>query len=129
MRIEVDFPGGKRVDAHFKNFTVQTDQPAELGGEAGAPTPFAYFLSSIATCAGIFALTFCQKRGLDTEGLKLTAEFTRDPETKRLTDVELNLKLPKNFPEKYVKPIIRTMEQCSVKKALHSPPDFKLSAS
>ncbi|WP_091348654.1 OsmC family protein [Anaerobranca gottschalkii] len=41
------------------------------GGEGSAPTPFDLFLSSIATCAGVYALGFCQSKGLSTEGLKL----------------------------------------------------------
>ncbi len=27
MEMIIDFPGGSRVDAHFGNFTVATDQP------------------------------------------------------------------------------------------------------
>ena len=57
MEMMIDFPGGARVDAHFGPFTVQTDQ------NGAAPTPFALFLSSIGTCAGIYVLGFCQQRG------------------------------------------------------------------
>ena len=64
MEMIIDFPGGSRVDAHFGPFTVATDQPPV----ASAPTPFAVFLSSIGTCAGIYVLGFCQQRGIPTEG-------------------------------------------------------------
>ena len=64
MEMIIDFPGGARVDAHFANFTVNTDQPAIGGGEGSAPTPFAVFLSSLGTCAGIYVLVFCRQRGL-----------------------------------------------------------------
>ena len=30
----IDFPGGARVDAHFGDFDVQTDQPP-MGGGSG----------------------------------------------------------------------------------------------
>ena len=36
--IDVRFPGGKRVDTVFKNFTIATDQPQEEGGKHGAGT-------------------------------------------------------------------------------------------
>ena len=49
MEMLIDFPGGSRVDAHFGPFAVATDQPPA----SGAPTPFALFLASIGTCAGI----------------------------------------------------------------------------
>ncbi len=69
--IEVSFPGGKKVDASIKGFTIPTDQPISSGGEGSAPSPFDLFLSSIATCAGIYALGFCESKGIDTTGLKL----------------------------------------------------------
>ena len=59
MELLIDFPGGSRVDAHFGGFTVASDQPPA----ASAPTPFALFLSSIGTCAGIYVLGFCRQRG------------------------------------------------------------------
>ena len=58
MEMVIDFPGGKRVDAHFGPFTVMTDQPPQGGGMGSAPTPFATFLASIGTCAGIYVLGF-----------------------------------------------------------------------
>ena len=58
MEMIVDFPGGARVDAHFGPYTVATDQPTMGGGTGSAPTPFAVFLASIATCAGIYVLGY-----------------------------------------------------------------------
>jgi ribosomal protein S12 methylthiotransferase accessory factor len=53
MEMTIDFPGGARVDAHFGSYIVTTDQPLHGGGQGLAPTPFATFLASIGTCAGI----------------------------------------------------------------------------
>ena len=64
MEMVIDFPGGSRVDAHFGDFTVATDQPPI----ASAPSPFEIFLASIGTCAGIYVMGFCQSRHLSTEG-------------------------------------------------------------
>ena len=33
MEMETSFPGGKRVDAKYKDFTIQTDQSVKYGGE------------------------------------------------------------------------------------------------
>lgn len=68
----MSFPGGKRVDAAFDGFTVQTDQLPQNGGEGTAPQPFDLFFVSLATCAGISALDYCQERGLPTGGLDVT---------------------------------------------------------
>jgi hypothetical protein len=62
MDITIRFPGGKRVDAHLGTHVVHTDQPIAGGGEDSAPAPFDLFLASLATCAGIYVLGFCQAR-------------------------------------------------------------------
>ena len=77
MEMMIDFPGGSRVDAHFGGFTVATDQPPA----ASAPTPFATFLASIGTCAGIYVLGFCQQRGLPTEDIRLVQRVHANPLT------------------------------------------------
>ncbi|HBF42893.1 MAG TPA: osmotically inducible protein OsmC, partial [Desulfobacteraceae bacterium] len=47
--IEVNFPGGKKVDGKIENMIIKTDQPVKDGGEGSAPEPFQFFLMSIAT--------------------------------------------------------------------------------
>lgn len=125
MHMHVTFPGGARVDAGFGGFEVPTDQPEKAGGQGSAPAPFDLFLASLATCAGYYALRFCQGRELDTEGLELDLVAQRDPETKDLT-IHLDLQLPEGFPDKYRPAIVRAMDQCAVKKALENPPAFEV---
>jgi putative redox protein len=72
MEMRVEFTGGTRVEARFGKHAVTTDQPLKDGGEDSAPSPFALFLASLATCAGYFVLKFCQSRGISTEGMYLT---------------------------------------------------------
>lgn len=126
MKMQVTFPGGARVDAGFQGFEVHTDQPEKSGGEGSAPAPFDLFLASLGTCAGYYALRFCQSRDLDTEGLELTLETVRDPATRRLSTLRLDLRLPEDFPEKYRSAIARAMDQCAVKKVLEDPPAFEV---
>ncbi|MBK6461828.1 MAG: OsmC family protein [Myxococcales bacterium] len=124
----VTFPGGKRVDAAFGPHVVRTDQSSAHGGAGSAPEPFELFLASLATCAGIYALGFCQARDLATEGLDLVQRATFDPTTKRLTRVDLVVTLPPDFPEKYRAAIVRAMEGCRVKKTLFDPPEVTVTA-
>lgn len=122
MEMEITFPGGARVDAVFGPHTVRTDQPAKGGGEDSAPTPFQLFLASIGTCAGIYVLGFCRQRGLPTAGVKLTQRLRVDPATGRVAEIDLEIRVPADFPEKYRDALVRAAEQCTVKKHLESPP-------
>jgi ribosomal protein S12 methylthiotransferase accessory factor len=128
MEMEITFPGGTRVDASFGPYVVRTDQPAAGGGEGSAPTPFALFLSSFGTCAGTYVLGFLRKRGLPTDGVKLVQRARRDPTTGMTDQVEIEILLPAEFPEKYREAIVRAAEQCVVKKHLEKPPAILVSA-
>jgi ribosomal protein S12 methylthiotransferase accessory factor len=123
MEILVDFPGGSRVDAHFGKFTVATDQPPM----AGAPTPFDLFLASIATCAGIYVLGFCQQRGLSTEGVQIIQHIHPNPANGMIDEIDLDILVPPAFPEKYRDSLVRSAELCKVKKHLEKPPKFNIT--
>ena len=102
MDMEVYFPGNKKVYANYKGFTVETDQPVGAGGDGTALAPFDFFLVSLGTCAGIFVLQFMQQRNLSTEGAGLAMRIAeRDPESHLITKIQLEIKLPADFPEKY----------------------------
>jgi ribosomal protein S12 methylthiotransferase accessory factor len=124
--IEIVFPGAKQVDARIGNFVIHTDQAEEAGGSASAPEPFDLFLASIATCAGIFALNFCQARNIDTQGLGLRMECERDPVRKLFSCMRLRLALPAGFPEKYRGGIVKAIELCTVKRHILDSPKFQV---
>ena len=128
MPMEVRFPGGVAVEAVHAGMTIRTDQPVAAGGGGSAPSPFDLFLASMATCAGFYALRFCQERGLPTEGLGVTMDWERSPETKLISRVRISVKLPEGFPEKYRAAILRATDQCAVKKHLVSPPAIDVEA-
>lgn len=128
MEYDISFGGGKKVNAHYNGFTIKTDQPVEDGGENTAPSPFDYFLSSIGTCAGVYVLSFCNARELSTENIKLSLKGIYNEEKKRLETVRITIDLPSDFPLKYEKVLLRTVEQCAVKKAIMDPPMFEISA-
>ncbi len=127
--MEITFPGGVAVAARHNNFTILTDQPVSSGGDNSAPSPFDLFLASLGTCAGFFALRFCQQRDLDTTGLRLTLTTERDEAAHRLTLVRIVLDLPPGFPEKYHAAILKATDQCAVKRAIDDPPRFEVVLS
>ncbi|MFN2159220.1 MAG: OsmC family protein [Anaerolineales bacterium] len=122
MEMVIDFPGGARVDASFGPFKIETDQPPV----SSAPTPFATFLASIGTCAGIYVLGFCQQRGIPTENIKLIQRVHRKNQNGMVGKIELEIQVPEDFPQKYLPSLIRSAELCAVKKHLEQPPEFEV---
>lgn len=127
--LNVEFPGGLRVNANLRDHVIETDQPIRAGGEGSAPSPFELFLGSIATCAGIYALGFCNSKGIATEGMSITMDLENNQETELISKINMDLKLPEGFPEKYKNAIINSMELCTVKKHLHTPPEFEITTT
>ena len=123
MELLIDFPGGSRVDAHFGSFTVATDQPPV----ASAPTPFALFLSSIGTCAGIYVLGFCRQRGLPADDIRIVERVHSNPYNGMVEQIDLEIQVPPSFPEKYRDSLIHSAELCAVKKHLEKPPKFEIT--
>lgn len=126
MEMVIDFPGGARVDAHFGPYTVPTDQPPMGGGSGSAPTPFAVFLASIGTCAGIYVLGFCNQRQLPTDGIRIVQRVESNRMTGLVEQIDLEIQVPPSFPEKYYQALVRSAEQCKVKQTLDNPPKFNV---
>ncbi|MHC1783711.1 MAG: OsmC family protein [Anaerolineaceae bacterium] len=126
MEMIISFPGGARVDASFGDFTVATDQPPSGGGEGSAPTPFAVFLSSIGTCAGIYVLGFCKQRQLPTDGIRIVQRIHMSPATGMVETIDLEIQVPESFPDKYYESLVRSANLCAVKKHLEHPPSFNV---
>lgn len=124
MSIKITFPGNKKVDAHINGYVVHTDQRVTDGGDGTAPAPFELFLASIGTCAGIYVLGFCESRGISPEGIEIEQRPIYDPIQRRIGKIELEIKVPAGFPEKYKDALVNVANLCAVKKALENPPSF-----
>lgn len=126
--MEIVFPENMKINAKFGNFEVLTDQKKKAGGDESAPEPFNLFLASIGTCAGIYVLSFCKERKIDTKGLKLILKTERDKKKRMLSKITIEIELPPGFPEKYKNAVIKSADLCSVKKHMFDPPEFEINA-
>lgn len=123
--VKVTFPGGKKVVTEIRDFKVVADQPESSGGDNSSPSPFEYFLSSIASCTGMTILVFCQNKGIDTSDLKMTLSTERD-EDGNVTKIITEVIKPKDFPKKYDGAIEHITKSCKVKKHIENPPEFEI---
>lgn len=126
MELLVTLHGGKRVSTKVGKHEIFTDQPEKSGGTDTAPAPYDLFLASIGTCVGFYIQTFCQKRDLDTSGIEVKVTATRSPGSKITDGFEIDLLLPDSIPERLHGAMIKTAEQCAVKKTIACNPVFKV---
>ncbi len=124
---KVTFPGNKKIDVKFDKFEIKTDQAKESGGDETAPEPFDVFISSIGACAGIYAKSFCDIRKIPTENMHIFVDVAFIEGQKLMEKLNITLYVNQQFPEKYIKAVIKTMNSCAVKKQLH--PDIKTNTA
>ena len=129
MEMEIFFPEGKRVDAQYEGFIIQTDQSIKNGGNGSSPEPFNLFLASIGTCAGIYVLSFCQQRKIPTDKIKIMQRMEDSADGKMIGKIIIDIKLPPDFPQKYRKAVISSAQLCAVKKHMEQSPDFSIITS
>lgn len=129
MDIKINFKGGKVVEAEFGDQKITTDQSVKNGGQGTAPEPFAYYLASIGTCAGVYIHGFCQARQIPTDGISLIQHNTfvdPPPGKPGLVKISLEVIVPPDFPKKYTEALVRVADQCAVKKSILNPPEFEI---
>jgi putative redox protein len=125
----ISFPENLQVQAEYKNFVVKTDQPESEGGSDSAPTPFDLFLASIGTCAGVHIAFFCKKRTIPYSSIKLRLRIEKNLETNVIQRFQIEITVPSGFPDKYRNALIKTVNQCTVKRTIEAQPDFVVTTS
>ncbi len=129
MKYDITFTGNKKVEAHFRGFTLKSDQPAADGGDNAAPSPLEIFLASIGMCAGFYIVAFCQSRSIPTDNITMTQTVMRNDKTSMVEKFNIGIILPPDFPEKYKAAVVKAAQSCSVKKFLDAPPEIQISTN
>ncbi|RDD30190.1 osmotically inducible protein C [Prosthecochloris sp. ZM] len=118
--------GGKKVNAEYRGFTIETDQSVKNGGEASAPEPFTLFLASIGTCAGIYVYSFCEQRGIPSENIRLVQHHFKKDDGRGIGKITIDIEVPPDFPEKYYDALVKSANLCAVKKHIQDAPEFEV---
>jgi ribosomal protein S12 methylthiotransferase accessory factor len=129
MKVDVEFGGGKKINAKFNGFTVESDQAVSAGGEGKFPEAFDYFDTALALCAGHYIMSFCEQREIPTDGIKISQDSEKDPDDKYKRFYTLNVELPSNFPDKYKRAVTMAASSCAVKKVVTTGPEFEINVT
>jgi len=89
-------------------------------------SPFLIFLATAGMCSAVFVKAFMQQRGMAMDGVKIMQKMNYDQFNNQVTDIDIHLDLPADFPEKYKSAIVSVVNQCPVKQHLLNPPTFNV---
>ncbi len=124
MQIKIE--SNTKINAIYKGFSIKTDQSVAGGGENSAPAPFDLFLASIGTCAGFYIKSFCAQRNISTDGIEIIQKMHYNQAERRIGGIDIEVKLPQDFPAKYKNALLQAAGACAVKKHILNPPEFSI---
>jgi putative redox protein len=130
MHVRVDYKGKLQFQAIARDHRVWSDQPLENGGEDAGMTPPEWFLASLGSCIGFYAVQYCQTRALDATGLKVdvSAEKTTDKPA-RLDNINIQLMLPISLNPKQQLGLQAAVDACLIENTLTHAPTITTSIS
>jgi uncharacterized OsmC-like protein len=93
-----------------------------VGGENGLE-PGELFCSGLVSCTAAVAYNYCMNHDLPLP-LEFDTSFLIDEQTGNVATVELNIKVPAEFPENRLVALEKAVSTCDVKQAWLHPPEF-----
>ena len=127
--MDILFGEGKRVNVAYRGHTIETDQPKGVGGDGSAPAPFDLLLASIGSCAGFYVQTFCRRREIPLDAVKMTLNTETDPSTGLAGKITVSIETDSRFPAKYHEAPHKVVDPCIVKKQFMAAPNFEIAVS
>ena len=95
MEMMIDFPGGSRVDAHFGNFTVQTDQPPVCQCTNALLPPFS---PPWAPAQGYMSWVSASSAVCLPKGIRILQRMHTNPVNGLVGKIDLEIQVPPTFP-------------------------------
>jgi ribosomal protein S12 methylthiotransferase accessory factor len=126
MQINIRFLENLKLEAHFDDFSLITDQPIRYKGNGTAPSPFDYFLASSALCAGYFVKVYCIARNIPTEDIRITQNNIVDPENRYKQIFNIQVELPESISQHDREGILKSIDRCTVKKVIQQTPEYNI---
>jgi uncharacterized OsmC-like protein len=114
--------GGVQLAVEIRNHRLVLDQPKEEGGEDRGVTPVEMFVASLGGCIGYFAVRFCQRHKIQTDGLKVTMEWDYAEGPHRVGAMIAYVDLPAPVDSAMKHRLQMVLEGCTIHQSLADPP-------
>ena len=124
--ITVKLANRLKFEAQIRQHCIAIDLPAELQGTDTGPMPPEFFVLSLASCMGYYALFYCTKNRIPAEGLQIDADFEKAKNPDRISTIEVKISIP-GLPEEHKKGVMEAINNCIVKQSIMMQPDINVS--
>jgi putative redox protein len=124
MKMEVIPQQGFLFKATCDGHEVMADQHEKEGGTDLAMTPSELFIASLGSCIGVYAVRFCKRHNLPTEGLKVGVDWSVVKDPWRIGSIKVEIHYPHDIPETEKKGLLRMADACFVHESIVHPPEI-----
>lgn len=125
--VDVTFVAGESYEALVRGHRIVVDQPADSGGNDGAPTPVELFVVSLATCVAFYAGGYLTRHGYGRDNLTVSAGFAmasdRPP---RVSEIRVTVRVPASLPAEHRLALRAVTRHCTVHNTLMSKPSVMI---
>ncbi|MDC4206600.1 MAG: OsmC family protein [Candidatus Manganitrophus sp.] len=120
----ISWTAGVQLAAAVRGHRLIIDQPKEEGGDDQGITPVEMFIASLGACIGYFAIRFCQRHKLPTEGLGVAVSWDYAEQPHRIGAISTRVDLPKGFSAEMKDRLQKVVEGCTIHNSLTHPPQI-----
>src|SRR5438270_57547 len=122
LEVIVNHLGDVQFEVKARGHTVYCDQPVEAGGFDEGMTPPEFFLGSLGSCAGYYAVQYLKMHRLPTEGLSIRTTAGKASAPPRLDDIRVELNYPYILTERHRQGLRDAVHKCLIHNTLlHTP--------
>jgi putative redox protein len=112
------YKGKMLFESQIGNHRVTIDVPPGMGGSDRGPTPPDLFVASLGSCIGAFVAQYCERNGIDDEGLTVDMTYDKVDQPTRLVNLKATINLPKGDCGARIEGIRRVAEHCPVHETI-----------
>lgn len=129
MQTTVNYQGGMKFTALAGPHNIAIDLPVSSGGTGTAATPTQLFLASLASCVGVYVVTYCNNVGLNTKGMQVGITAEKVPDPNRLDNIKIKVSLPHADVGKRQEAVLAVARKCLIHNTIKNHPNMNIELS
>jgi uncharacterized OsmC-like protein len=122
----ISWAGGVALAVEARSHRLTVDQPVEDGGEDLGITPVEMFIASLGTCIAYYAVRFCQRHNISTDGLAVRTEWSYREQPHRIGAIGVRVDLKGEWDAGLKERLQKVVEGCTVHKSITHPPEIAI---
>jgi putative redox protein len=125
-RMDIVWTEGVRLEVLARGHRIVVDQPKEEGGEDCGMTPVELFVGSLGACIGYYAVRFCQRHRMPTEGLNVAMSWEYAEAPHRIGAMTARVHFPGKLDPKMKERLQKVLEGCTVHESISVAPKISV---